>query len=150
MGELRSASRRKSDVMEALERNADLWLATAGPSGGPHLIAVSAWWDGALIVIATTGGSRRARNLEATRTGRLALGSPADAIMLDVRLAESVLVAEADPELATGFTNGVGWNPAEAGSGWKFFRLQPVRIQSYRGYDELTGRDVMRDSQWLA
>jgi Pyridoxamine 5'-phosphate oxidase len=150
VGELRSASQRKADVIEALERNSDLWLATAGASGGAHLIAVSAWWDGASIVIATTGGSRTARNLEATRSGRLAIGSPADAIMVDVRLEDSVPVAEADSELATGFATGVGWNPAEAGSGWKFFRLRPVRIQSYRGYDELAGRDVMRDSRWLA
>ena len=77
----------------------------------------------------------------ATRSGNLAI---------PLVKALTAAVAKADPELATGFANGVGWNPAEAGSGWKFFRLQPVRIQSYRGYDELTGRDVMRDSQWLA
>jgi hypothetical protein len=29
------------------------------------------------------------------------------------------------------------------------FRLRPVRVQAYRGYDELEGRDVMRDGDWL-
>ncbi|MDQ6918530.1 MAG: pyridoxamine 5'-phosphate oxidase family protein [Candidatus Dormibacteraeota bacterium] len=149
MTESRSPSRRKSDVIAALELNADLWLATAGTSGRPQLIPVSAWWDGSSIVIATTGGSISARNLEASRSGRLALGSPADAILVDVTVSVSVPVEQADAEMVAGFTGAVGWNPAEVGPGWRFFRLRPVRIQAYRGYDEVEGRDVMRDSRWL-
>lgn len=149
MSELRSIERRKADALAALGRNADLWLATAGPAGRPHLIAVSAWWDGEHIVIATAGRSTTARNLEATGLARVAAGSPADALMVDVRAPAGIPV-EADPELAAGFASGVGWNPAEVGPGWKFFRLEPVRIQAYRGYDELEGRDVMSDSRWLA
>ncbi len=29
-------------------------------------------------------------------------------------------------------------------------RDTPTRIQAYRGYDELEGRDEMRGSRWLA
>jgi hypothetical protein len=149
MSELRSREQRKADALAALARNGDAWLSTASQEGRPHLIAVSSWWDGKNIVIATTGGSRTARNLAATGLGRLAIGSPADAFMVDVR-ADQGLPVEADPDLAAGFASGVGWNPAEVGPGWKFFRLQPVRIQAYRGYEELSGRDVMSDSRWLA
>jgi hypothetical protein len=31
-----------------------------------------------------------------------------------------------------------------------FFRLRPIRIQAFRGYDEIGGRDVMVRSRWLA
>jgi hypothetical protein len=41
MSELRSTSERISDVVDALRRNPDAWLATASPSGRPHLVAVS-------------------------------------------------------------------------------------------------------------
>jgi Pyridoxamine 5'-phosphate oxidase len=146
---LRSTEQRRLDVLAALEGNRDLWLATADASGHPHLIAVSSWWDGTHVVIATTGGSRTASNLNATGLGRLALGSPDDVTMVDVTLLDSVAVDDADPQLAAGFVAAAGWDPREEGSDWRFFRLQPVRMQAYRGYGEMSGRDVMRSSRWL-
>jgi hypothetical protein len=149
MSGLRSVEQRKADVLAALEAQGDLWLATADSAGRPHLIAVSAWWDGTDLVVATTGASRTAANLAAGGNVRLAAGTPADAIMLDATLVDSVGAAEA-PEVAQGFSRAVGWDPREVGPGWEFFRLRPKRIQAYRGYDELEGRDLMRDSRWLA
>lgn len=150
MGALRNTAQRKADVLAALQKNGDLWLATATPSGKPHLIAVSSWWDGGQVVIATTGHSRTARNLEATRLGRLALGSPEDVTMVDVALSESTPVRSASPEVRAGFKAAAGWDPADEGSEWTFFRLRPVHVQAYRGYSELEGREVMRESRWLA
>ena len=75
---------------------------------------------------------------------------PADVVMVDVRLEDSVPVAEAAAELSAGFESAAGWNPAEEGPGWRFFRLRPVQIQAYRGYGERRGRAVMRDARWLA
>ena len=69
--------------------------------------------------------------------------------MIDADVVESRLVDDS-AELAGGFAAAVGWNPREVGKGWIFFRLRPTRIQAYRGYDELEGRDVMRASRWLA
>lgn len=149
MSELRRTEQRVSDVRTALARQGDAWLSTAGADGKPHLIAVSAWWDGSQVTIATMGGSRTARNLDTSGLGRLAFGSPDDVIMMDGRVSMSVPVSEAGPELTAGFAEAVGWNPAEAGSGWRFFRLAPDRIQAYRGYGELRDRDVMRGSRWL-
>jgi hypothetical protein len=149
MSGLRSVEERKADVLGALEAQGDLWLATAGSAGRPHLIAVSAWWDGTDLVVATTGASRTAANLAAGGNVRLAAGTPADAIMIDATLVDSVGAAEG-PEVAQGFAKAVGWDPREVGPGWGFFRLRPKRIQAYRGYDELEGRDLMRDSRWLA
>jgi hypothetical protein len=149
VSELRTVEARKADVLVALERQGDLWLATADAAGRPHLIAVSAWWDGTDLVIATTAGSRTASNLAAGPLVRLAAGAPNDVIMIDARVVENVAASQA-PEVADGFTIAVGWDPREVGEGWAFYRLRPTRIQAYRGYDELEGRDVMRSSRWLA
>jgi Pyridoxamine 5'-phosphate oxidase len=147
--ELRSSAQRKADVVRALERNADLWLATASTSGQPHLIAVSSWWDGSRLVIATRQASPTARNLRSNKRGRLALGTPEDVVMIDVTALDSSAVGDAQPELKAGFVAAAGWDPGEEGSDWVFFRLQPTEIQAYRGYGELKGRTVMRESQWL-
>jgi len=149
MSELRSTGQRKSDVLASLAENRDMWLATSSPTGRPHMIAVSSWWDGKQVVIATIGTSRTARNLDATGLGRFALGSPDDVVMIDVRVLDSVPVHHADPLLAAGFAAAAGWNPLEEAGSWKFFRLTPLEVQAYRGYGELQGRQVMHDSQWL-
>ncbi len=149
MADLRTVEARKADVLGALEGQRDLWLATADTSGRPHLIPVSAWWDGADLVVATRSISRSAANLAVGSEVRLASGSPADVIMIDARVVETVPASEA-AELADGFTIAVGWDPRAAGEGWAFYRLRPNRIQAYRGYDELEGRFVMRNSRWLA
>jgi Pyridoxamine 5'-phosphate oxidase len=146
---LRTVEARKADVLVALDGQGDLWLATADPAGRPHLIAVSAWWDGADLVVATRTASRTAANLAVGSDLRLAAGSPADAILIDARVVESEAAAKST-ELAKGFSGAVGWDPREVGADWAFYRLRPTRIQAYRGYDELEGRDVMRDSRWLA
>jgi predicted pyridoxine 5'-phosphate oxidase superfamily flavin-nucleotide-binding protein len=149
MSEGRTVEQRIADTLAALNRQRDLWLATADTSGKPHLIAVSAWWDGNHVVIATTAASRSARNLDANGIARLALGSPEDVIVIDAAVAESVKVHGAEAELAAGFAAAVGWDPRDISGDWVFFRLTPARIQAYRGYDELEGRDVMLLGRWL-
>ena len=150
MAEGRSVEQRAADVREALAAGKDGWLATADASGHAHLIAASCWWDGTNVVMTTVGTSRSARNLVATRQGRLALGSTDDVVMVDVELAREVLVNEAPAEVADGFAAGVGWDPREIGPEWVFLTLRPNRIQAYRGYDELAGREVMHNGTWLA
>jgi predicted pyridoxine 5'-phosphate oxidase superfamily flavin-nucleotide-binding protein len=145
---IRTAGARKADVLAALGGQQDLWLATADHSGRPHIIAVSAWWDGERLVVATRAASRTARNLAANPVARLAVGSPADATLIDVAAARAVPVD--DEDLASGFSKAVGWDPRTVGEGWVFIPLEPVRIQAYKGYDELDGRDVMKGSRWLA
>ena len=149
MAESRTVEARKADVLASLDGQHDLWLATADALGRPHLIAVSAWCDGHDLVMATVATSRTARNLTAGREVRLAAGTPADAIMVDARVIETQGADEA-PDVADGFAKALGWDPRQVGNGWAFFRLRPSRIQAYRGYDELEGRDVMRNSHWLA
>jgi hypothetical protein len=149
MSELRPVAARKADVLAALEAQGDMWLATADGSGSPHLIAVSAWWDGSDVVIATRSSSRTAGNLARDRVVKLAVGTPADVVLIDARVVESMAVEKAE-DVAPGFHKAVGWDPRKSGPGWAFYRLRPTRIQAYRGYFELEGREVMRNSRWLA
>ncbi len=135
-------------MLAALERQKDVWLATADVAGRPHLIAISGWWDGKDLVIATRGASKTARNLAMNPAAKVARGAPSDAVLLDVQMIDGGPV-EDSPGLCQGFAAAVGWDPGEAGQGWMFFRLRPNRIQAFRGYDEIEDRDVMLRSRWL-
>jgi hypothetical protein len=136
--ELRTVAERMADVVAALQGQGQMWLATADDAGRPHLIAVSAWWDGS------------ASNMARGRRVKLASGSPDDAILIDAEVVESTAAADAPAALTSGFSAALGWDPREVGDDWAFYRLRPSRIQAYRGYEELEGRDVMRRSRWLA
>ena len=144
---MRDTAARKRDVLAALEKQGQLWLATADAGGRPHVIAVSAWWDGTDLVITTSGSSRTARNMAMNPLVTLAAGDPGDAIVIQAQMLDSS-AAESSEEVALGFSKVMGWDPREMG-GWMFFRLRPTRIQAFRGYDEIEGRDVMVRSRWL-
>jgi hypothetical protein len=146
---LRSASERKAAILAALQRNVSLWLATASLSGKPHVIAVSTWWDGKSVVIATRSASPTGRNLEGNGLARLIIGSPDDVVIVDVEAADSVPVKEASADIVSGFKAAAGWDAANQPGNWSFYRLRPVRAEAYLGYHELEGREVMRDSRWL-
>ena len=150
MSELRSTAQRKQDVLAALAKSGDAWVATANTDGKPRLIAASFWWDGSDLVFATREGNPTAKNLQSNGTARLAIGTQDDVIMIDATLVEATQVTKAKPDVRRGFVDAAGWDPAEEGSDWAFFRLRPDRIEAYRGYGELQGRLVMRESRWLS
>ncbi len=150
MSELRSTLQRKTDTLAVLERHGDAWLATASTRGRPHLIAVSRAWDGERIVVATRAGTPTARNLDQTMVARPALGTPDDVVMIEATVDDATPATGAPSELRDAFAEAAGWDPADEGPDWRFYRLRPVAIQAYRGYGELDGRDVMRAGRWLA
>ena len=143
----RDAATRKRDALAALESQGAYWLATAEVGGRPHLIAVSGWWDGHDIVFTTLGTSKTARNLAMNPAAKLAGGTPADAVVIEAQMMDSVMVDDA-PDVAEGFKKAMGWDPREM-DGWMFFRMRPTRIQAFRGYDEIDDRDVMVRSRWV-
>ena len=145
---MRDAAARKADVIAALEKQGSYFLVSADVAGRPHVIAVSAWWDGHQLVVTTNGSSRTARNLAMNPLVKLAGGDPSDAVIIDAQVIDSSAV-EDSAELAGGFHDAMGWDPREM-NGWMFYRLRPTRIQAFRGYDEIEGRDVMVRSRWLA
>ncbi|MDE3103365.1 MAG: pyridoxamine 5'-phosphate oxidase family protein [Chloroflexota bacterium] len=149
MTELRSAAERKADVLSALQQHRDGWLATASSGGIPHLIVVATVWSDEGILVATRIASRTARNLRKNRRGRLALGQGDDAIVIDLDL-ERTLPARDAGAVAAAFTRAAGWDPADEGADSCYLILRPTRIQAYRGYAELAGREVMHAGRWLA
>src|SRR5207245_10498640 len=86
---MRDAKTRKADVLAALNQHDDMWLSTADPDGRPHLIPVSGWWAGTHLVIAATGASRTAQDMNTNRPVGLAGRSTSDAIMIDANVVDS-------------------------------------------------------------
>lgn len=127
---------------------ADVFVATAGDDG-PYLVPLSLAWVDERVVIAVEGTSRTARNLEAGRVARLALGPTRDVVVIDATLERSVPVASA-AELAERYAEQADWDPRTAGDGYRYLVLRPERIQAWREVDELPGRTLMRDGTWLA
>ncbi|HET9783130.1 MAG TPA: pyridoxamine 5'-phosphate oxidase family protein [Candidatus Dormibacteraeota bacterium] len=146
MTSIRSVEERKKDVLEALEKQGHYWLSTAEIGGRPHVIGVSGLWDGSQIIVTTLGTSVTARNMSMNPRVVLAGGDPSDAIVIQAGVIDSAAV-EDSAEMAADWKKAMGWTPDD---GWMFFRLRPTRIQAFRGYDEIQGRDVMIRSRWLA
>jgi hypothetical protein len=143
----RDTATRKKDVLAFLEKQGHYWLCTAQVGGGPHVIGVSGLWDGSQIVVTTLGTSRTARNMAMNPLVVLAGGDPSDAIVIQAQVIESRDVEDSD-QLAEEWKAALGWDPREM-QGWVFYRLRPTRIQAFRGYDEIKGRDVMVRSRWV-
>jgi hypothetical protein len=144
----RDVATRKKDVLAVLESQDHYWLSTAEVSGRPHVIGVSALWSDGELLVTTLGTSRTARNMEMNPNVVLAHGDPSDAVVVQAGVIESSPVATSR-ELRETWKKVMGWDPGELGD-WTFFRLRPTRIQAFRGYDEIGGRDVMVRSRWLA
>lgn len=145
MTSTRSAEQRKKDVLAALEKQGHYWLSTAEIGGRPHVIGVSGLWDGSQVIVTTLGTSRTARNMEMNPQVVLAGGDPSDAIVIQAGVIGSSAV-EDSPQTAAEWNKAMGWTPE---NDWMFFRLRPTRIQAFRGYEEIQGRDVMIRSRWV-
>ena len=144
---MRDTATRKKDVLDVLEAQGHYWLSTAEVGGQPHVIGVSALWDGGQLVVTTLGSSRTARNMAMNPAVVLAHGDPSDAVVIQAAVIDSAAVGDS-PDLAGAWKSAMGWDPREM-EGWTFFRLRPTRIQAFRGYDEIEGRDVMLRSRWV-
>jgi hypothetical protein len=150
--EPRDREQRTRDTLAKLaEPAADVWVATAAAVGSfadPYLVPLSLAWIDGRAVIAVESSSRTARNLEAGRAARLALGPTRDVVVIDARLERSVSVTEA-PDLAERYVRQADWDPRTAGDTYRFLVLRPERIQAWREANELPGRTLMRDGTWL-
>ena len=150
--EPRDREQRIRDTLAKLTEPAmDVWVATAasaGPAAEPYLVPLSLAWIDERVVIAVDSSSRTARNLDAGRTARLALGPTRDVVVIDARLERSVPVDDA-ADLADRYAQQADWDPRTAGDGYRYLVLRPERIQAWREVDELPGRTLMRDGTWL-
>ena len=137
-GRCSSSASKFAEISPPSDDDAALFAAVAAdPQASEDLLSV------------TRESSRTARNLEQSQVARLAFGDANDAIVIEASLLRALPAVEATPARAA-FERAAGWNPGEQGSDWRLFVLRPTRIQAYRGYAEIEGRDVMKDGRWLA
>lgn len=147
MPEPRDLATRKADLLAALTAPAaDVWVATAA-DGAPYLVPLSLAWIEGRAVIALEGRSATARNLTASKRARLAVGPTRDLALLDVELERSVGVDD-DAQVSAGYAAQADWDPRGL-PGYVFLVLRPTRIQAWREVNELAGRVLMRDGEWL-
>ena len=146
---MRSTAQRKSDAIEKLNNDQDVWVATADDRGIAHLVPLSLCWHDGMVVIAVEASSRTARNASASGQARLALGPTRDVVMIDAQ-ASVVARQDAGAAITGAYRERTGWEPGSDGGDWVYVLLKPTRIQAWREVDEIPGRTVMADGTWLA
>jgi hypothetical protein len=144
----RSRAQRRRDTEHRLVHDIDVWVATASEEGAPYLVPFSFDWDGEALLMATPVDSPTGRNLAASRTVRLGLGQTRDVIMIDGEV--EVLEIDALPrERANRFVDHTGFDPRALATSYRWFRITPRRVQSWREANELPDRELMADGRWL-
>jgi len=147
----RSHEERKADALAKLTAvEANVWVASASPTGAVHMVPVTHTWNGKEIVLATEPGSRTVANVTANPRGRLALGETRDVVMIDAVLVEAVPTSEAPAGLAEGYAVQAGWDPRTDDGDYVYLVLGPERIEVWREAEDLAGRTVKRNGAWVA
>jgi len=145
----RSPEERKADALSKLAAvEANVWVASASPTGDIHLVPVIHTWNGSQVVLATGPRSRTVSNMTANPRARLALGETRDVVMIDAALVEAVPASEAPARLADGYAAKAGWDPRTDPGNYVYLVLGPERIQVWREGEDLAGRTVMRNGEW--
>ena len=145
----RTPSQRKKDALNRLEHDIDAWVATADRgSGTPYLVPLSFLWDGTTLLIATPSTSPTSRNLHATGKVRLAIGPTRDLVLIE-GTADALRTSEISDEVGDAFAIKTGFDPRKLTTSYQYFRIHPVRLQSWREDNELKDRELMRAGRWM-
>jgi hypothetical protein len=146
---VRTAKQRKQDTLHRLEHDVDAWIATADAAGGsPYLVPLSYLWDGRTLLIATPAASPTGRNLRETGAVRLGIGPTRDVVMVEGGV-EVLEPARLPQGVGDAFATKTGFDPRQLTTAYLYFRITPSRVQAWREADELSGRDLMREGEWL-
>ncbi|MDQ0989047.1 pyridoxamine 5'-phosphate oxidase family protein [Streptomyces sp. V3I7] len=143
----RGPERRRQDVLARLERERDVWVATADAGGLPCLVALWFVWDGEHVWLSTRLTNPTGRNLRDGARARLAFGDTHDVVLIDGDV-ETFTVQDVPEDAAEAFRARTGWNPGRDSPSYAYFRIRPRAVQTWRGEHELRGRHVMRDGAW--
>ncbi len=143
----RSAWQRKLDTLLRLDTDADAWVASADPDGGPYLVPLSFLWDGETLTLSTPESSPTSRNLQATGRVRIALGTTRDVVLIEGTV-EVFTSQDVPGDLADAFAAKL-WDARIGATPYAYFRITPQLVQAWREENELRGRDLMREGSWL-
>ncbi|MFL6122372.1 pyridoxamine 5'-phosphate oxidase family protein [Actinophytocola sp.] len=143
MAEPRTREQRREDTVRRLEHDVDAWVATAD-GGVPCLVPLSFHWDGAALYLSTLATNPTARNIAANGRIRLTLGETRDVVSID-GVASRVEPADA---VKAAFAERTGFDPRTLAN-YPYFRVEPRVVQAWREVNEIAGRDLMRDGEWI-
>jgi hypothetical protein len=147
----RTGPQRKADTIAKLRAvGADTWVATASSAGTEHLVPLSYAWDGECIVLAAEVGSLTVRNIRSSGRARLGFGPTRDVVIVDGVLDRILEVGGgAAEDTARAYADQAGWDPRREPEPYVFVLLRPRRVQAWREANELAGKILMRDGEWL-
>lgn len=143
MAEPRTRDQRRQDTLRRLVQDVDAWVATAA-GDVPCLVPLSFHWDGTALYLSTLATNPTARNLAANGRIRLTLGETRDVVLIE-GVATPVTPSE---EVAATFAKRTGFDPRTLRN-YPFFRVEPRLVQAWREVNEIAGRDLMRDGEWI-
>ncbi|MFF1443201.1 pyridoxamine 5'-phosphate oxidase family protein [Streptomyces sp. NPDC058295] len=144
----RTPGQRKQELLNRLERELDIWVATADREGLPCLVALWFVWDGEYLWLSTRLTNPTGRNLREGGRARLALGDTRDVVLVDGEV-ETYTREEVPEAAARAFLAKTGWDPGRDGAPYAYFRVRPVAVQTWREVHELPRRHLMRDGAWV-
>ena len=146
----RSREERKADALAKLAAvEANVWVASASPTGAVHLVPMTHTWNGSQVVLATEPRSRTVANVTVNPLVRLALGETRDLVMIDAKLVEAVPASEAPEPLVEEYVAQAGWDPRTDSGDYVYLVLGPERIEVWREAEDLAGRTIMRNGVWV-
>lgn len=143
----RSREQRKQDVLTRLEKDEDVWVATASGAGEPLLVPLSFVWHAGALLMSTRRTNPTARNLTPHGRARLSLGPTRDVVLID-GTAEAVEGRALPADAADAFAAKLGWEPRDREE-WIYLRVTPRTVKTWREENELPDRLLMRAGTWL-
>jgi hypothetical protein len=145
----RSREERIRDVLVRFEQDVDAWVSTASAAGEPYLLPLSFLWHEGELVFSTDERSQTVRNLRESPSVRVGVGLTRDVVLVS-GVARFVSVAELPAEVGDRFAVKAGFDPRAASVGsYVYVFVRPVEVRAWREVDELAGRVVMKDGNWV-
>lgn len=144
----RAPEQRKRELLDRLDQEMDVWVATADADRLPCLVPLWFLWDGEAVWLATRPTTPTGRNLSDAGQARLALGDTQDVVLLDGD-AERYTADTVPSAAAEAFRAKTGWDPRADSLPYVWFRVRPRTVQARNGEHEMRGRYLMRDGVWV-
>jgi general stress protein 26 len=143
----RSPEQRKQDALDRLEKDEDVWVATASSDGVPCLVPLWFVWDRGTLLLATRRANPTAVNVTPSGPVRLTLGHTRDVVLIE-GTAEVVEGTDLPAESGDAFTEKFDWD-LRGRPAWVYLRITPHAVKAWRESNEQAGRDLMRAGRWL-
>jgi hypothetical protein len=96
------------------------------------------------VLIASPPG----RTLRATGRVRPGIGRTRHLVPIEGTVPAETAATDICAQAGDAFAAKTGFDPREL-TGYAYFRIRPQRLQAWREANELTGRDLIRDGDWV-